>query len=349
MAETAAQPARTDERLTHVGPLARVLTRPDFGAFIGAVAVFFAFAYFARATNWISDPAIAASWTDQAAQYGIVAVPVALLMIGGEFDLSAGVMIGSSGLLLGYLATYQDMNIWPAMALVLLFGLAVGFLNGMAVIWTKLPSFIVTLATFFVLQGVNAAVTLNLTGTTAIQEIDSASGFETARRYFASELGEYDFKVKVLWWIGLTIVGAWLLAKTRFGNWIYSAGGDPVAARNVGVPVARTKIALFMMTSGTAALMGIIEALELRSMQAKEGIGLEFIFIICAVVGGCFLTGGYGSVIGTFFGAAMLGMVQLGIILAQWDSNWTFTFQGGILFAAVLLNTVIRNRAQRAR
>ena len=69
-----------------------------------------------------------------------------------------------------------------------------------------------------------------------------------------------------------------------------------------------------MMTSGTAALMGIIEALELRSMQAKEGIGLEFIFIICAVVGGCLLTGGYGSVIGTFFGAAMLGMVQLGII-----------------------------------
>ena len=75
-------------------------------------------------------------------------------------------------------------------------------------------------------------------------------------------------------------------------------------------------------------------------MQAKEGIGLEFIFIICAVVGGCLLTGGYGSVIGTFFGACMLGMVQLGIIDSQWDSNWTYTFQGAILFAAVLLNTV---------
>ena len=86
--------------------------------------------------------------------------------------------------------------------------------------------------------------------------------------------------------------------------------------------------------------MGIIEALELRSMQAKEGIGLEFIFIICAVVGGCLLTGGYGSVIGTFFGACILGMVQLGIVDAQWDSNWTYTFQGAILFAAVLLNTV---------
>jgi simple sugar transport system permease protein len=276
-------------------------------------------------------------------------VPVALLMIGGEFDLSAGVMIGSSGLLLGYLTTHAGMSVWPAMLVVLLFGLAIGFINGITVIRTKLPSFIVTLATFFVLQGVNAAGTLKLTGTTAIQDIDTASGFDSARPFLASSLTHWDFKVKVLWWIGITIVGAWLLAKTRFGNWIYSAGGDPNSARNVGVPVARTKIALFMMTSGVAALMGIIESLKLRSMQAKEGIGLEFIFIICAVVGGCLLTGGFGSVIGTFFGAAMLGMVQLGIILAQWDSNWTYTFQGGILFAAVMLNTIVRARAQKAR
>jgi simple sugar transport system permease protein len=349
MAEATAPTARPDERLRRVGPLARLLRRPDIGALVGAIAVFLAFGYFARATDWLSDPAIAASWTDQAAQYGIVAVPVALLMIGGEFDLSAGVMIGSSGLLLGYLTTYQDLNVWPAMLLVLLFGLAIGFINGITVVRTKLPSFIVTLATFFVLQGVNAAGTLSLTGTTAIQEIDSASGFESARRFFASEITQWDFKVKVLWWIGLTLIGAWLLAKSRFGNWIYAAGGDPSSSRNIGVPVAGTKIALFMMTSATAALMGIIEAFELRSMQAKEGVGLEFIFIICAVVGGCLLTGGYGSVIGTFFGAAMLGMVQLGIVLAQWDSNWTYTFQGAILFAAVLLNTVIRSRAQKAR
>jgi simple sugar transport system permease protein len=349
MTETAVPPTSADERLTRVGPLARVLTRPDIGALIGAVAIFFAFAYFARAVDWISDPGIAAGWTDQAAQFGIVAIPVALLMIGGEFDLSAGAMIGSSGLLFGYLTTFQDLNVWPAMGLVFLFALTVGFLNGIVVVRTKLPSFIVTLATFFVLQGVNAALTLNLTDTTAIQEIDAASGFESARELFAADLTEYAFKVKVLWWIGLTLVAAWLLAKTRFGNWIFASGGDPIAARNVGVPVARTKIALFMMTSATAALMGIITAFELRSIQAKEGIGLEFIFIICAVVGGCLLTGGYGSVIGTFFGAAMLGMVQLGIVFAEWDSNWTFTFQGAILFAAVLLNTLIRSRAERAR
>src|SRR3954463_1637828 len=346
--DTAAQ-TPPDERLVSVGWLTRLLLRPDIGAFLGAVAVWLAFGYFASDVHWLSDPAIAAGWTDQAAQYGIVAVPVALLMIGGEFDLSAGVMIGSSGLLLAYLTTHQDMNVWPAMAIVFAFGLAIGFINGLTVVKTKLPSFIVTLATFFILQGVNAAGTLKLTGTTAIQDVDTASGFDSARRFFAGDLTRWDFKVKVLWWIGLTVIGAWLLAKTRFGNWIYSAGGEPTSARNVGVPVVRTKIALFMMTSGVATLMGIIETFELRSMQAKEGIGLEFIFIICAVVGGCLLTGGFGSVIGTFFGAAMLGMVQLGIVYAQWDSNWTYTFQGAILFGAVLLNTFVRNRAQRVR
>src|SRR4249920_1030570 len=134
MAETVAPKVAPDERLVSVGPLARLLTRPDIGAFLGALAVFFAFGYFARAVNWIGDPGIAAGWTDQAAQYGIVAVPVALLMIGGEFDLSAGVMIGSAGLLLGYLTTHANLNVWPAMAIVLVFGLAVGFINGMTVV-----------------------------------------------------------------------------------------------------------------------------------------------------------------------------------------------------------------------
>src|SRR5689334_3007034 len=214
MAQTAAPPARErDERLVQIGVLKRLLTRPNIGAFLGAVGVFLAFGYFARGVNWLGDPTNAAGWTDQAAQYGIVAVPVALLMIGGEFDLSAGVMIGSSGLLLGYLATNAHMNIWPAMGLVLLFGLAIGFVNGITVVKTKLPSFIVTLATFFVLQGVNAAGTLKLTGLTAIENIDSASGFNSARRFLASDITQWDYKVKVLWWIGLTIVGAWLLAK----------------------------------------------------------------------------------------------------------------------------------------
>src|SRR5207237_9278917 len=123
------------------------------GARWGGIGGFFAFAYFARGVDWIGDPAIAAGWTDQAAQYGIIAVPVALLMIGGEFDLSAGVMIGSSGLLLGYLATHANMNIWPAMGAVLWSGLLVAFLTGLRWLGRSLRTSSVPSATSFAFQG----------------------------------------------------------------------------------------------------------------------------------------------------------------------------------------------------
>src|SRR5262249_20587832 len=147
MTATAPAPASAppaDERVARVGFLARLLKRPDSGAFLGAVAVWVLFAITARSVNWATDFGIWSSWLNTAAYDGIVAVPVALLMIGGEFDLSAGVMIGSSGLLLGILTTKYDWNIWPAIAVCLAFGLAVGFVNGMAVTKTKLPSFIIT-------------------------------------------------------------------------------------------------------------------------------------------------------------------------------------------------------------
>ncbi len=349
MAQTIA-PAPADERLAQVGLVTRLLKRPDTGAFIGAVAVFLLFAYTARAVNWAGDFGVWSTWLNTAAYDGIVAAPVALLMIGGEFDLSAGVMIGSSGLLLGILTTRAGWNIWPAIVVVLLFGVAIGFLNGFTVVKTKLPSFIVTLGTFFMLRGINAGATISITGGVSINDIDKAPGFGFAHRLFASVIWpRYGFGVAVVWWLAITLVGAWVLARTRFGNWIFSAGGDPVAARNSGVPVARTKVILFMATSTVAALWGVMTAVALRGMQSNEGVGREFEFIIAAVVGGCLLTGGYGSVIGAAFGAAIIGMAQIGIISSGWDSNWVYFFEGVVLVAAVMLNTAIRRRAESAR
>jgi simple sugar transport system permease protein len=271
-------------------------------------------------------------------------------MIGGEFDLSAGVMIGSSGLLLGLLVTRADMGIWPAIGLVLLFGLVVGVVNGTLVMATRLPSFIVTLGTFFVLQGLNLGGTKKITGTVFIEGIDQAPGYESARKLFASTFWvPYDFSIRVVWWLALTAVATWVLSRTRAGNWIFAVGGDHVAARNVGVPVVRTKIALFMATSTVASLLGIMIALQLRSVQAGEGIGREFEFIIAAVVGGCLLTGGYGSAIGASIGALIMGMAFIGIPFSGWDTDWRFLFLGIILVLAVLLNTAIRRWAEKAR
>jgi simple sugar transport system permease protein len=345
---TAKPPAApVDERVARVGIVSHIFRRPEIGSLVGLAAVFALFAI--TAGSFASVDGLA-RWTDEASNIGIMAVPVALLMIGGEFDLSAGVMSGSAGLLFAYLVTHASWNVWPAFAIVLLFGATIGLINGLLVTQTGLPSFIVTLGTFFSLEGLNLGLTQHVTGTVYITDVDSASGYGFARKLFGSSFwSPNDFQTRVIWWIGITIVGAWILGRTRVGNWIFAVGGDKIAARNVGVPVVRTKIALFVTTSTVAALLGMMVTLQLRSIQAGQGIGREFEYIIAAVVGGCLLTGGYGSVIGASIGAAIMGMATIGIPFAGWNSNYRALFLGIILLLAVLVNTFIRHQVEKAR
>ena len=336
-----------DERLARISPMARLLRRPELGSLLAAavVGIFF----------WTQNSLFfrldgISNWTDVASTIGIPAVVVALLMIGGEFDLSAGVMTGSAGLMLGILTTKLHWNVWPAIAVTLLAATAVGFVNGYMVMATKLPSFIVTLATFFVLQGVNLGVTKAVTQQVSVDGIDSASGYKSANKIFGGSFWHpHDFRVTVLWWIGITAVATWVLARTRVGNWIFGVGGDHVAARNVGVPVWRVKVGLFMTTSFVCALTGIMIALRLASTQAGQGVGDEFQFIIAAVVGGCVLTGGFGSAVGAALGAVIIGMAFIGIQFSGWNTDWRFLFLGVILLAAVLVNNYIRKRAEGSR
>jgi len=336
-----------DERLANISLWVRIMRRPEVGSLLGAlvICVFF----------WLNTEAFGtlsgiANWTDVASTIGIMAVAVALLMIGGEFDLSAGVMTGTTGLLMGLLATEWGFSMWPAIAVTFLFAATVGFINGYMVIKTKLPSFIVTLATFFVLQGANLGVTKAITGTVRVAGLDDVSGYDSAAKIFSSTLWDpHNFRISVLWWIAITALATWALARTRFGNWIFAAGGDANAARNVGVPVARVKILLFMTTSICAALVGIMIALRLSSVQAGQGVGEEFTYIIAAVVGGCLLTGGYGSAIGASLGALIVGMAFIGIQFSGWNTDWRFLFLGVILLLAVLVNNLVRHRAEGAR
>jgi simple sugar transport system permease protein len=341
----------SDERLARVSLLVRLLQRPELGALLGAVAVYVLFASVdATPGHKFSSIAGMQNWTDSASSYGIMAVAVAMLMIGGEFDLSAGVMTGTSGLLLGALITKYQQNVWVSIVVVFLFAALIGAMNGTLVVRTKLPSFIITLATFFVLRGMNVGVTLIFTNTVRFDVSDQAPGFASAQSIFGSTfLAPYNFQDAVLWWIVITAIATWVLTETTFGNWIYAVGGDANAARAVGVPVSRTKIILFMYTAMSAALVGIMVALRYKGIQTGQGVGQEFFFIIAAVVGGCLLTGGYGSAIGASIGALIIGFAQIGIIFAGWDSNWYFTFLGVILFVAVGVNTMVRRRAASAR
>jgi simple sugar transport system permease protein len=349
--------ARQDERLVKVSRLTRLMQRPELGALMGAIAIFVIFAGFDATPNhlWLSQTGIAA-WSQQAAFFGIMAVPVGLLMIGGEFDLSAGVMTGVTALVMALLVGHLHWNAWLAILGTLVFAALIGLLNGFVVVKSKLPSFIVTLATFFVLRGVsiggvlkvnNGSTQVSLTGT-------HFPGLAVAKDVFGSSFGSSSslpsgYQTAVLWFIAVTVIGSWVLSKTTFGNWIYAVGGDANAARNTGVPVARTKIVLFLSTALAAALVGIISFTQANSAVSEQGVGYEFYYIIAAVVGGCLLTGGYGSAIGAALGACIIGMAFQGVIYAGWDSSWDFAFLGIVLFLAVLVNTVVYRRAQTAR
>ncbi len=349
--------AGQDERLVPISRITRTLRRPELGSLLAAVFVFVMFAILDSSSQhlWLKQTGLAA-WTQQAAFFGIVAVPVGLLMIGGEFDLSAGVMTGVTAIVMALLVGKWHVNTWIAVIITLAFAAAIGLINGYIVVATKLPSFIVTLATFFVLRGASTGGTLLLNnGSTQITvTAPHPPGLPSAKSIFGSSFFSSGslpsgYSTAILWFIAVTIVGTWVLSRTKFGNWIFAVGGDQNAARNTGVPVNRTKILLFVATALAAALVGIISFTQASSAVSEQGVGYEFFYIIAAVVGGCLLTGGYGSAIGAALGACIIGMAFEGVIYAGWDSSWDFAFLGVILFVAVIVNTVIYRSALKAR
>jgi simple sugar transport system permease protein len=325
-----------------------MIVRPELGALLGALVVF---VFFSAITDEFLTAGGAATWLDDSATLGVVAVAVALLMIGGEFDLSAGVMTASTSLVTALLAVNSGWNVWAALAVSLLFAWAIGALNGWLVVRTGLPSFIVTLGTFMSLQGLNLGVTKLVTGSVQVSGIGASHGYASAGFVFAStfKLGGTNFQVSILWWLGWAALATLILLRTKIGNWIFAVGGSAPSARAVGVPVARTKILLFMTTATAAWLVGAINIMRFTTVQANQGVGLEFQYIIAAVIGGCLMTGGYGSAIGAAIGALIFGMAQQGIVFARWNSDWFMLFLGVMLLAAVLVNNTFRRRAERMR
>lgn len=337
-----------DERIARTSALTRLLKRPEIGALVAAIVIF---VFFSVTTSVFATPAGASTWLRGASTIGIMAVAVAMLMIGGEFDLSAGAITGFTGLVVGILTTEYGLNIWVAIVVSLGLALLVGLANGVLVMKTGLPSFIVTLGTFFVLQGIDLAGTKALIGQVAIQGMADVPFYEQPKRLFGSsiDVGGLTIYASVFWWIGVTAVATWVLLRTRGGNWIFAVGGAQQASRQVGVPVFRTKVFLFMTTAAAGWLVGMLLLFTTSTVQSNTGVGQEFIYIICAVVGGCLLTGGYGSAIGAALGALIYGMVNQGIVYSGWDNNWLRAFLGIMLLGAVLLNEWVRKRAETAR
>lgn len=332
---------------TRQRPLAlRLLARPEVGVFLGAVAVL---VFFLFAAPPVRDGSSMANILYQSSTIGIMALPVALLMIGGEFDLSAGVAVITSALTASMLSYQLTMNVWVGVIAALLVSLAIGAFNGWLLVKTGLPSFLVTLGTFLILQGVNLAITKLVTGNVATDDISDMDGFAQAQKIFASsfEVGGVNVKITVVYWLVFAALATWVLLRTKYGNWIFAVGGNKHSARAVGVPVTFTKISLFMLVGFGAWFVGMHQLFSFNTVQSGEGVGQELIYIAAAVIGGCLLTGGYGSAIGPVFGAFMFGMVQQGIVYAGWNPDWFKAFLGVMLLGAVLINLWVQRTATR--
>ena len=342
--EAAPAPAVPDEQSEPLSRslIARTARRPEFGALIGAVVVYVFFLVTASGSGFTSVDGTA-SWLDTAAELGVVATPVALLLIAGEFDLSIGSVVGATSAIVAIGSGTYTMPQWASIPLAIGFGLLVGLVNGIVATRTKLPSFIVTLGSSLVVGGGALGISRALSGSTAVTLTPDPS----ARAVFGSKAGH--FQVSIVWWLAITLLAWWVLTRTRTGSWIYATGGAPEVARDAGVPTARVKIGLFMATSAGAALVGVLQTIAYSGGDVTRGSSFIFDGVIAAVIGGVLLQGGYGSALGVLLGTATYGIVSLGIFYTGWNTDYAQLFLGALLLVAVLANNYFRKLALSGR
>jgi simple sugar transport system permease protein len=322
------------------------LRRPEAGAVLSLVAVLAFFVAFGGL-----DPgrfAGAASWLNFAANLGIVAIPVGLLMIAGEIDISIGAMIPVGSMTIAILSGHYGLPIAVGMAGAIGMGVIVGLVNGYLTVSTSVPSLIITLATLVAMQGIVLAGAMLLTGGASV----ALTAPDWAKTVFGGLIGR-SHQVIILWWIGFAVAIGFVVHRTRYGNWLFATGGDREGARNAGIPVRRMTVLLFVLSACSAAFVGMCQAILFNSAQVSGGMGFIFSAIVSVVVGGVLLTGGYGSVAGIVAGTLTFAIVSQGIHFTDIDRNWSNLIIGVMLLAAVAMSGHLRklalDRAPRKR
>lgn len=328
----------SDSDTSFLSSLGRLFRRPEAGSFIGMIAVYLFFAV--AAGEIFNSSAGLASWLNVAAEIGIVALPIGLLMIAGELDLSIGAIIPASSLTVAVISGHFGFSDPIGIAAALGVGLLIGFINGYLVLKLEVPSLIVTIGTMFGLMGLTLGMSVLLTGSTSTALIPSDLTTSLLGQFVADM-----YQVTIFWWIGFIAVLFFFLHKSPLGNWIFALGGDRVSARNAGIPTERLTIGLFMLSGFAAAFVGVSQAIIYQSAQVAGGQAFIFNSIMCVVIGGVLLTGGFGSITGIVFGTITFAIVNQGIYFTDFDPNLGSVIIGALLLIAVLMNDTFRQLA----
>jgi simple sugar transport system permease protein len=234
-----------------------------------------------------------------------------LLMTAGEFDLSVGSVFGFAPVVMWTLFNAGTLSLPLAFLAGIVVALAIGLFNGLFVTRLVIPSFLVTLGTLLVIRGTALWLTAGFPQRTW-----------DAREQWLAQLLVGDFYVgglrvfmSLIWFVAVALALHYLLTRTRFGNWIQATGGNPGAARNRGVPTARVKVILFMLSAAMAAFAGIISSIRVSAANPNAGTGYELEVIAMVVIGGTVLNGGRGTILGTMLGVLILRLMRNGIVL----------------------------------
>ena len=272
---------------------------------------------------------------------GIVAVAWTYLLIAGEIDLSVGSAYGFGTILMGWLVVSMAFNPWAAAGLVLVYGAMVGLVNGVITVYIGVRAFVVTLGMLSFLRGVAMALSGNF-------PYSYPRGLESS----LFPLGGGSLGVipaPAVWFLAVLIVGGIVLRHTKFGYWVYATGGNELAAREMGIPTQRIKLAAFMIVGVSCALIAILQVAWLRSATPSTGSGFELQVIGSVLIGGAALTGGDGNVYGTFIGAAILGMVTNGLVLLGFPPASGLLASGAIIVVAGIIDVILRRAGGTVR
>jgi simple sugar transport system permease protein len=311
---------------------------PEAVALVSFLAVFI---FFAIAAPYFLSSLSLADIATFGSIMGIVVVGVAMLMIAGEFDLS----VGSNFAVASYVwAILMNAGVPPLVAMVIavLCSTILGAINGLVVIWSGLPSFIVTLGTMLAYRGIARGIGGSDFAKYTVGRpllFDIVNGPITALNRLLE--GGTNFRVSILWFLLIAAVFSWVLARTRFGNWVFATGGNPGAALEQGVPVKRVKLTSFVLVGLLVGLASMMQFAHRTSVDPVRGEGWELVAVSACVIGGVSLNGGLGTIIGACLGMLLLTTLQQGLVMMGISVQIFQAVAGLILVLAVILNTYL--------
>ncbi len=270
-------------------------------------------------------------------EMGLMMLPMAFIIITGNIDLSVASTMAMCASLLGYLHI-QGVNIWVAAVAAIILGVLGGTLNGFLVARVKLPALVVTLGTYAFYRG----IAYGLLGDQA------ATGYPEAFTFLGQgTLGEIRFPFSAVLFIIFAIIFGLALHKTTFGRYLYAIGNSEEAARYSGVPVARIKMTIFMLSGFMSALAGIVIAARFGSTRPDVGTGLELSVITATVLGGINIFGGSGTMIGAILALILIGLMRFGMGLVNVQGQVQSIAIGLLLIFSILLPNIARQLSRR--